>query len=410
MNKKQETTGFRTRSVHGGVDRNPITGEIGPAIATSTNFAARFGEVGFSAEGTDEDVVPFAYAREGHPNAAQLEEKLALLDGGEDALTFSTGIAAITGLLLHRLDPGDHAVISDVSYAGTAEFTRGLLRRKGVEITLADLSDPSDLKAAIRPETKLIHAESPCNPVLKLVDIAEVAGIAHDAGAELVIDSTFATPAVQRPLEHGADFVVYSLTKYYGGHGDALGGAVVGRQEAITDLRHEIGTHLGATLSPFNCWLILRGIETLSIRMEAYSAAAQIVAEMLERHDRVEAVRFPGLPSHPQYELAQKQMDLPAGMIAFRVPDAQAFGEGLEESLHVFQFAASLGLSRSLILYCDTSDLQRTTFQLDDEHLERYREFAGDGFFRLTIGLEDPEDLVADLDRALLRAKAGVPA
>lgn len=393
--------GFRTRAVHAGIAADPTTKAIGPNIATSTNFAARFGEVGFSAEGTVEEAVPFAYAREGHPNAQQLEEKLADLDGGEDAVSFATGIAAITGLLLHRLGPGDHAVISDVSYAGTAEFVRGFLRKKGIEVTLADTSDMADLEAAIRPETKVVHAETPCNPVLKLVDIERAAEVVHSGGAELIIDSTFATPAVTRPLEHGADYVVHSLTKYYGGHGDALGGAVVGDRDRLAPLRHEVGIHLGAALSPFNSWLILRGVETLPLRMAAYSATATKVAAFLEQHPAVEAVRFPGLESHPQYEIAQRQMGLPSGMISFRVTDRTRFGEGLEESLEVFQFAASLGLSRSLILYCDTEDLQRTTFKLDDEHLRRYREFAGDGFFRLSIGLEDADDLCADLDRAL---------
>lgn len=394
-------TGFSTKAVHAGVVRDPETGAIGPNIATSTNFAARFGDVGFSAEGTVEEAVPYAYAREGHPNAAQLERKLAALDGAEDAIVFSTGIAAITGLLLHRLGPGDHAVISDVSYAGTAEFVRGFLRRKGIEVSVADLSDPADVEATFQPNTKIVHAETPCNPVLKLVDIRALADLAHERGAELVVDGTFATPAVTKPLEHGADYVAYSLTKYYGGHGDALGGAVVGDQARLAPLRHEVGIHLGASLSPFNAWLILRGIETLPIRMSAYSQRAQAVAEFLEAHPAVEAVRFPGLPSHPQFELAQRQMELPSGMISFRVSAPEKFGRGLEENLTVFQFAASLGLSRSLILYCDTGDLQRTTFQLDDEHLRRYREFAGDGFFRLSIGLEDEADLCRDLEAAL---------
>ena len=391
---------FSTLAVHGGVDVDPLTGAIGPGIATSTNFAADYGMIGFSAAGTAEDEVPFAYAREGHPNSAQLERKLALLDGGEDCVVFSTGIAAITGLILHLLDPGDHLVVSDVSYAGTAEFTRGFLRKKGIEVSIADMSDLDDVRAAMRPNTKLVHAETPCNPVIKLVDIRALADVVHAAGAQLSIDGTFATPVITRPLDHGADYAVYSLTKYMGGHGDALGGSVVSRHD-LTPLRHEVGVHLGATLSAVNCWLILRGLETLPIRMEAYSRSAQRIAEHLEAHPRVTRVRFPGLPSHPQHELAQRQMALPSGMIAFHVEDAKRFGSGLGDALRIIYFAASLGLSRTLLLECDTADLQRTTFQLDDEHLRRYREFAGDAFFRLTIGLEDPDDLIADIDRAL---------
>jgi methionine-gamma-lyase len=392
---------FSTLAVHAGVDVDPTTGAIGPHIATSTNFAAEYGTIGFSAEGTDEGLVPYAYAREGHPNSAQLERKLAALDGGDDAVVFATGIAAITGLILHRLSPGDHLLVSDVSYAGTAEFTRGFLRRKGIEVSVADMSDLDDVRAALRPNTRLVHAESPCNPVLKLVDIVALATLVHEHGAELSIDSTFATPAVTRPLSLGADYVLHSLTKYLGGHGDALGGAVIGSSAAMNALRHDVGIHLGASLSAFNCWLIMRGLETLPIRMRAYAETALAVAEFLEAHPAVTRVRYPGLPSDPQYALAQRQMASGSGMIAFHVEDARRFGAGLATNLRVFHFAASLGLSRSLILECDTADLQRTTFQLDDEHLARYREFAGDGFFRLSIGLEDPDDLIADLDRAL---------
>ncbi len=392
---------FSTLAVHGGIQQDPVTGAIGPNIATSTNFGAEYGTVGFSAEGTVEEAVPFAYAREGHPNAAELEHKLALLEGAPEAVVFSSGIAAISGLILQLLGPGDHLLVSDVSYAGTAEFTRGFLRRKGVSVTVADMSDLDDVKAALRPGTRLVYAETPCNPVLKLVDIAELARLVHEHGAKLCIDGTFATPAVTRPLELGADYVVYSLTKYMGGHGDALGGAVLGDAEAMNALRREVGVHLGATLSAFNCWLILRGLETLPIRMAAYARGASQVARFLAGHPGVTWVRYPGLPSHPQYALAQRQMSSPSGMIAFDVVDHERFGRGLKDKLKLFYFAASLGLSRSLILDVNTADLQATTFQLDDEHLRRYRQWAGDAFFRLSIGLEDPDDLTADLDRAL---------
>jgi len=393
--------GFSTRAVHGGIQQDPVTGAIGPHIATSTNFAAEYGTIGFSAEGTVEEAVPFAYAREGHPNAAQLEEKLALLEGTSAAVVFSSGIAAISGLILQLLEPEDHLLVSDVSYAGTAEFTRGLLRRKGISVTFADMSDLDDVKAALRPNTRLVYAETPCNPVLKLVDIAALAQLVHGDGAELCIDGTFATPAVTRPLELGADYVVYSLTKYMGGHGDALGGAVLGEAAPMNRLRHEVGVHLGGTLSAFNCWLILRGLETLPIRMAAYARGASQVAQFLADHPMVTWVRYPGLRSHPHYALAQRQMISPSGMIAFDVVDHERFGRGLKDQLKIFHFAASLGLSRSLILDVSTADLQRTTFQLDEEHLRRYREWAGDAFFRLSIGLEDPDDLIADLERAL---------
>lgn len=392
---------FATRAVHAGVKPNPETGAIAPDISMAANYACRFGEIGFSAEGTDLDKVTYAYARESHPNGRQLEERLASLEGGEDAVVFASGIGAISGLMLHLLDPGDHAVISDISYAGAAEFVRGILHRKGVDVTLADMSDPADVARAVRRGTKLVYAETPCNPILKLVDIAALANIAHKAGAQLAIDSTFATPAVTRPLELGADFVLHSLTKFICGHADALGGVTIGRADAIRTLRQEIGTHLGATISPFNAWLIMRGIETLPIRMEAYARSANTLARFLEMHPFVTWVRYPGLPSHPQFSLAQRQMANGSGMICFGVKDVSAFGSLLERELSIFKFAASLGNSRSLILYCDTADLQRTTFRLDDQLLARYRKIAGEGFFRLSIGLEDCEDLEADLGGAL---------
>jgi len=403
MTRKERTEGmgFATQAIHAGIEADPITGAVGPSIVTSCMFTAEFGDIGFSAAGTNESKVPFAYAREGHPNSAQLERKLAYLDEAEDAVVFSSGIAAISGLLLQELSPGDHVLISDVSYAGTAEFARGFLRSKSIEVSLVDMSDLEDITANLRPNTKMIYAETPCNPVLKLVDIAAVAELAHAKGAKLVIDGTFATPAVQKPILLGADYAVYSLTKYYSGHGDALGGAIVGRREDIDRIRRDVGVHLGANLSPFNSWLIMRGIETLKLRMAAYSQSAQKIAEFLEQHPFVSSVRFPGLKSHPQYEVAQKQMSLPSGMISFKPLDNDALGHAISANMKVFTFAASLGLSRSLILHCDTKDLFETTFVLDQKHSDRYRAWAGDGFFRLSIGLEDVEDLIADLRAAL---------
>jgi len=339
-----EGLGFETRAVHAGIEANPVTGAIAPDISVAANYACRWGELGFSSEGTDESKIDFAYQREGHPNARQLEIKLASLEGGESAVVFASGVGAISGLLIHLVAPGDHLVVSDISYAGTAEFVRGLLRDMGVEVSIADMSDPGDVAAKLQPNTKFVYAETPCNPVLKLADIAEIAKLAHGASAQFVVDSTFATPAVTQPLALGADYVVHSLTKYIGGHGDALGGAVIGRARDMRDLRHSVGTHLGATLSPFNAWLILRGIETLPIRMKAYAESALEVARFLETHPFVTSVRYPGLRSHPQHALARRQMRNGSGMIAFTVHDIDAFGQTFDE-LRVFKFAASLGHS-----------------------------------------------------------------
>lgn len=394
-------TEFATHAIHGGDEAAHGARPVNPPIVTSVNFACKFGEIGFSADSTVTGSAPFAYAREAHPSGRQLERRMALLERGADAVAFASGMAAISGLFLHLLSPGDHVVVTDVSYAGTAEFARGILERLGVEVSIADASNGDDVKAAMRPSTKVVYAETPCNPIMTLADIANLADIAHAGNAQLVIDSTFASPAVTQPLTLGADFVVHSLTKYCAGHGDAMGGIVVGRDAAVIDaLRREIGTHLGGMLSPFNAWLIMRGLETLSVRMPAYAASATRVAEFLEQHPFVTAVRYPGLPSHPQYALARRQMQTPSGMLSFTVQNASAFGRALDSTLRTITYAASLGETRTLLLYCDTADLQRTTFRLGDAALARYRAFAGDGMFRLSVGLEDPADLCADLAAA----------
>ncbi len=402
------TAKFSTSAVHGGARTDHETGAVSPSIVTSATFEARFGDIGFSAAGTNEDVAPYVYAREGHPNSRELEERLAVLDGGEAALAFGSGIGAISGLLLHKLDPGDHLVMSDISYAGTAEFTRSFLSRKGVEISYVDVSDSAEIAAAVQKNTRIIYVETPCNPLLTLVDIERAAEIAHGAGAELVVDSTFATAALQRPLSLGADFVVHSLTKYYGGHGDALGGVVVGNTKSIKALEYDVGIHLGAAISPFNAWLIMRGIETLPIRMKAYTDSAHTVATFLESHDFVQSVRYLGLSSHPQHELAKRQMKMAGGMISFTVKGSQKLGSVLDDKLQYFSYAPSLGLSRSLILFCDTADLQDSTFKLAEGRYESYSSWAGDGFFRLSIGLEDPEDLCTELGHAFDAAARSV--
>jgi cystathionine beta-lyase/cystathionine gamma-synthase len=274
-------------------------------------------------------------------------------------------------------------------------------------VTTPDFSDLDDLRRAIRPNTKLVWAETPANPILRLTDIRAVAELAHKAGAELAVDSTFATPIATRPIELGADYVVHSLTKYIGGHGDALGGAIVGRAERLAKLRNDTAIHLGGALSPFNAWLIMRGMATLPLRMAAHADGAMKVAQFLESHPKVTRVLYPGLPSHPQYELARRQMANSAGMVTFQTKNGPKVAQQLAERLRIIHYAVSLGHHRSLIFYLSTADMQQNSFQFDAEHLRRYREYAGDGVFRLSVGLEDPEDLCADLDQALTaRGKA----
>ncbi|MGH9169221.1 MAG: trans-sulfuration enzyme family protein, partial [Acidimicrobiia bacterium] len=295
--------GLRTRAVHAGEGPDPVTGATTPNLVMSTTYALDEADTTFSALGLTEDL-PYIYSRWSSPTVDRLEAKLADLEGAEAALAFASGMAAVSSLFLHLLGKGDHLVVSEVGYAGTAELVRDTLPRMGIEVTPVDLSDLGELEGALRDGTRLVWAETPANPILRLTDLPAVAELAHQSGAELAVDSTFATPVSTRPLELGADYVVHSLTKYLGGHGDALGGAVLGRAEALSGLRQEGLIHLGGVLSPFNAWLVMRGLVTLPLRMAAHEEGALKVARFLEEHPRVTKVTYPGLPSHPQHDLA----------------------------------------------------------------------------------------------------------
>jgi cystathionine beta-lyase/cystathionine gamma-synthase len=392
--------GLRTRAVHAGEGPDPITGATTPSLVMSTTYALDEADTTFSALGLTEDL-PYIYSRWSSPTVDRLEAKLADLEGAEAGLAFASGMAAVSSLFLHLLGKGDQLVVSDVGYAGTAELVRDTLPRMGIEVTPVDLSDLEELEGALRDSTRLVWAETPANPILRLTDLRAVAELAHQAGARLAVDSTFATPVASRPIELGADYVVHSLTKYLGGHGDALGGAVLGGAEALGELRQEGLIHLGGVLSPFNAWLVMRGLVTLPLRMAAHEEAALQVARFLEEHPRVTKVTYPGLPSHPQHDLAKRQMENFSGMLTFQVEDGWAMARRFVKRLEVFHYAVSLGHHRSLIFYLDTGRMQASSFRLDEEHLHRYRELAGDGIFRVSIGLEDPDDLCADLEQAL---------
>jgi methionine-gamma-lyase len=345
----------------------------------------------------------YVYARLSNPTVRQLEEKLAALEAGEAALCFASGMAASHALLAGRLGAGDHLVISDTNYVGTAELVRDSLPRWGIEVSPVDTSDLKEVVAAIRPRTRMLWIETPANPIMRLSDIATLAKLAKEAGVrDVVVDSTFATPMATRPLEQGADFVVHSLTKYIGGHGDAMGGAVIGRKAELDALNLEATVHYGGVLSPFNAWLILRGAATLPIRMKAHEETALAVARYLESHPKVERVVYPGLPSHPQHALAERQMENFSGMMTFRTnEDGRKIAERMVERLQVVHYAVSLGHHRSLVYWIPTEALMQSTFRLSAEAERRYRAFAGDGVFRFSVGIEDPQDICADLDRVL---------
>ncbi len=391
--------GLQTLSIHGGESPDPTTGASSPNLVMSSTFVVDE-EVSFSANNLSAET-PFVYTRWDNPTTRQLEQKLALLENAEACLALASGMAASSAVLLAHLDPGDHLVISNTNYPGTAEFVRDTLTRLGVEVSPVDTSQDGAIESALRDNTRMLWLETPSNPLLRISDIRAAAELAHARDALLVVDSTFATPIATRPLELGADLVLHSLTKYIGGHGDAMGGAVCGKQALIAPLRGDALVHYGGVISPFNAWLILRGMATLPLRMRCHQENAQALAAWLEAHANVERVFYPGLESHPQHVRARQQMHNFSGMISFRTRAPKTLAARMMQELRVIHYAVSLGHHRSLIYLMQTDDLIDSSYRLQGEALQRYRDDAGDGIFRLSVGLEDSEDLIADLARVL---------
>ena len=402
MQGSNRKSGPMTTAIHAGETPDPATGASAPPIHMSSTFVSE-DIAGFSAHDLTPDS-PYTYARWANPTVAMLESKIAALQGAEECLCTASGMAAASAILFTFLQDGDHVVISDVSYAGVAELARDTLPRMGIAVSLVDLSNPENLTRALRPNTRLVHSESPANPIGRLTDLAAISKIAHQAGVLHSTDATFASPLGQDAIGLGVDLVMHSTTKYIGGHGDAVGGAVAGRAELIRKLRFEAAIHHGGILSPFNAWLIARGAATLPLRLKAHQAGAQAVAEWLEDQPGVTKVIYPGLPSHPQYDLAQSQMSNTSGMISFQVGGVEAgerIARDMIEKLKIIHYAVSLGHHRSLIFWMETAGLMQSSFRLEGAQTQSYRAFAGDGIFRLSVGLEDAEDLIADLDQVL---------
>ena len=392
---------IETIAVHAGENVDPTTRSSSPNLVMSVTYAPT--EVmGFSAS-AEQDYQGFVYGRSGSPTVKQLEDKLAALEGAQAARCFASGIAASHAVIMGRVSAGDEVIFPESSYVGVAEFARDSLPRFGVKPVFMDMTNAAAVAAAITPKTRMLWLETPCNPTLQLADIAALSDIAHRQGVrDVVVDSTFASPMATRPLALGADFVVHSLTKYIGGHGDAMGGAVLGRKADMEALNLEAAVHYGGVLSPFNAWLILRGAETLPIRMRAHEEQAMKVARWLEQYPAVLRVYYPGLESHPQHALAARQMKNFSGMIAFqtREPGPEIARRMVERLKHV-HYAVSLGHLRSLIYWIGTEGIERSTFRHPPEAARRYRDLMGDGVFRLSIGLEHADDICADLARCL---------
>lgn len=393
---------FETLAVHAGEAADPTTGALRLPLHMATTFKLpRFGVKLFDALMMDSARPPFAYTRWGNPTLRALEDRLSALEGAQAAVVTASGMAAISALVLTFLSSGDHLIASEVCYAGAVELFGLHLPRFGIEVSLVDTSDLEQVRAALRPNTKIIYVETPANPILRIADIAALAGIAHEAGALLAVDSTWAGPCLQKPIALGADFVLHSLTKYLNGHGDALGGAVLGSEENVQRVRKEMLVHLGGALSPFNAWLILRGLVTLSLRMQQHCNSALQVARFLESHPKVERVFYPGLESHPHHELAARQMSGFGGMLTFRLKGGLGAAITLAEKIRLFSYATSLGHAHSLLFYYPYDlYIDAAPFYTAEQKL-RIREWTGDGLIRASIGLESADDLIRDLDRAL---------
>lgn len=391
---------FDTQAVHAGQEPDPTTGSVTPPIHMTTTF--KLPEPGprlLDALFLRGERPPHVYTRWTNPSLRTLEEKMAALEGTEAGVAFASGMAAVSAVLFTFLGAGDHVVASDVCYAGTVELFGLHLGRYGIEVTLVDTSDADAVRRALRPNTKLVYVETPANPILRLTDIAALADIAHGAGVPLVVDSTFATPVLQRPLALGADLVLHGMTKYLGGHGDALGGIVLGAREDIHRIREGMLIHLGGAMSPFNAWLINRGLATLSLRMRQHQESALAVARFLEGHPKVRRVLYPGLESHPQHDLTRRQMSGFGGMVTVQMDTDVAMD--LVQRVRVFTYATSLGDYQSLMFYYPTAMYVDNAPYLDAERKAAIREWVGDGIMRISIGLEDPQDLIEDLDQAL---------
>ncbi|HJR12823.1 MAG TPA: PLP-dependent aspartate aminotransferase family protein [Rhodanobacteraceae bacterium] len=368
---------FDTLAVHAGADPDGETGAVAPPIHLSTTFVHR----------TDDEPAAFSYQRNDHPTQHRLETALAALEGGERALTFASGMAAVAAVL-DTLQRGEKVVVPEDCYVGTRGYVTEVLPGHGIEVVTIDTTDLGAARAACRGGVALLWAESPSNPRLRVSDLAELAKIAHDGGARLVCDNTFATPVLQRPLELGADAVMHSTTKYFGGHSDVLGGALVfARNDEFAQYIAARRLLTGAILSPFSAWLTLRGCRSLPARMAMHCANARKVASFLAAHPAVERVNWPGLPDHPGHAIAQRQMRDFGAMLSVELRGGYDAALRLARGSRVFTNATSLGGCESLIEHRASSEGTHT--------------HAPPGLVRLSVGLENPDDLIEDLRQAL---------
>jgi len=376
-----------TLCIHAGQEPDPVSGAVMMPIVLSSTFAQ-------DGPGVHKG---YDYSRAGNPTRNALERCLAALEGAAHGIAFGSGCAATTAVLL-TLKSGDHVLVGDDVYGGTFRIFDKVLAQFGVEATFLDMSDPARVRAAMRPSTRLVWMETPSNPMLKVFDVAAIAEVARSHGIPLAVDSTFATPVLQQPLALGATLVVHSTTKYLNGHSDVVGGAVMTSDDALADKLHFLQKSVGGVPSPFDCYLVLRGLKTLGVRMRRHVESERGIAEWLARHPRVGRVRYPGLVSHEGHALAERQMSGPGGMISFELSGSLAQASAFLRALRIFACAESLGGVESLAEHPAIMTHASMSAEV------RRSLGIGDGLLRFSIGLEDPGDLLADLERGFAAA------
>lgn len=384
---------FATLAVHAGEAPCAATGALDTPIYQSTTFVSADSDEMAAVYG--EEKFGYMYTRYGNPTLRALEQKVAALEGGEAALAFASGMAAISSAILGYVKAGDHVVAARSLYGAAYNFLNTKLPRFGASTTFVQSTRVEDFEKAIQPNTRLIYFESPSNPVLEIVDIAALSRLGRERSIPTMIDNTFASPALQQPIKLGTTVVVHSATKYLCGHGDAMGGIVTGPADYIAELGRETLRDFGGVMSPFNAWLILRGIRTLHLRMPAHCSNAQKIADFLDAHPKVERVNYPGLTKHPGHDIAKKQMSAFGAMLSFEVKGGYESGKRVMDRVNIFARAASLGDTRSLIVHSASTSHRAVPRE------QRLAIGVTDGLVRLSVGVEAAEDLIADLEQAL---------
>lgn len=389
---KNKNLNFSSKCVHAGIGDYEF-GPVVPPIYQTSTFKFKSTEHGgslFKGEGNG-----YIYTRMGNPTIEAMENAIAELEGGHKALGCSSGMAAIHTVFASLLKSGDHLVCSEAVYGPTSTLLKTVMNKFGVEATFVNSENLEEIKNAIKPNTKIIYVETPGNPTLVVTDINKTAKLAHDNGAKLVVDNTFMSPALQRPLELGADIVVHSMTKFLNGHADVVGGIIVVKDEETFIHFRKTLNQLGGVIDPFNAFLVHRGLKTLSLRMDRHSSSAQKIAEWLNNHPKIEWVKYPGLSNHPQFELANKQHDSTGGMISFSINGGFHAGEAFMNSVKLCQLAVSLGGVETLV--------QHPASMTHASMGKEAREEAGinDGLIRLSVGIESSSDIIEDIQQAL---------